>query len=425
MFNMEKSTNQKTPPSIGIITDFYNNINHGGALQAYALCQAIHAMGYDCEQLSYSHTIPKDKYRNIQQLIIGTYKKITLMFTNAKKYHTLGDFFKTLARFAFVTCFGHPFRLLKHKLIINKRREQLCNNFDNFNMCNVKSSPEYTSLTINNAADKYDIFIAGSDQIWNPFGNRKAYYLDFVPDNKPKIAYAASTAVSSITNAQYHKMQPLVSRINYISVREKNAVNMLKDMTSQKIEWVVDPTLLLTVDEWNKVAKKRVIKEPYVLAYLLGDNKKNRNCVKHFARSHRLPLVTLPFIGTRKLWQLWFGDMHCYGGPDTFVSLVRDAEYVITDSFHGVVFCTLFHKRFVVLKRHTDTDKTSMSERLYSIFEITGMGGQLVSPDEGDVVKKIEEICYDGVDERINEWKKKSLSWLKNALENSMESQSH
>ena len=115
-------------------------------------------------------------------------------------------------------------------------------------------------------------------------------------------------------------MQPLISRINHISVREKNAVDLLKNMTPQKIEWVLDPTLLLIAEQWNDVAAQRQVQHPYVLTYFLGDNKQNRRCTEQFAKTKGLPMVTFPFVGSQRFWQLRYGDLHCYGGPDTFVS---------------------------------------------------------------------------------------------------------
>ncbi len=401
--------------SVAIITHFHQSQNYGGVLQACALRKVTADMGYTAGQLRYNTAVTDTTHAPLSARIC---RKITHVFTEAGKKESAALSLRYLIHICIV-CAGFPFRATARKLFINKHRDLRRKNFDTFNEKYVPSSKEYTNETIREAADAYDIFITGSDQVWNPLWFHEPYYLSFVPENKPKIAYAASTALSSLTEEQYNKMQPLITRINHISVREQNAIDLLKDMTPQKIEWVLDPTLLLTAEQWNDVAAQRQTREPYVLAYLLGDIKQNRRCTERFAKAKGLPLVTFPFVGSQKLWQLRFGDIHCYGGPDAFLSLIRDAEYVITDSFHAVVFSTLFKKRFVVLKRHADSEKGAMNERLYSLFQITGMERQLVSADIDELNERIENVCYDGVDERISVQREQSLAWLKKALEES------
>ena len=383
-----------------IITHFHASLNYGGVLQSYALTHLLNTRRYSAEQLRYLQSSNRPQESLITRFLHGKIEGLSL-----KKVLAFG-----------VSCLSFPFRTFLQKRFVHPRIDRRRKNFDAFNAHAIPSSKEYTMQSISAAADAYDIFISGSDQVWNPNWFHPPYYLHFVPDNKPKIAYAASTAVSSLSDEQYAKMAPLVARFDAISVREENAVELLKGMTDKKISWVLDPTLLLSREEWSNLAgTERRIKEPYVAAYILGDNKANRKAVQRFAKNKNLPLVTFPFVGTTKLWQLSFGDKHCYGGPDEFVSLIRDAEYVLTDSFHAVVFSTIFHKRFVVLKRNADSDKASMNERLYSLFKITGMEHQLCSPDEIDA--RIEEVNYEGVDERIAVRREESIAWLMRAME--------
>lgn len=394
---MEKQTlsNKK---SVGIITLYYMSNSHGGVLQAYALQKTINSFDYCAEQLSYLKIPDEGVLETMVTKIIQTVRRTVV----ERHISILIQNFMT-----FIVC----------NYYIKNNIKRYTNNFTSFNIKNIPSSQKYSNSNISNASSRYDIFVTGSDQVWNPIWFYKPYFLDFVPDTKPKIAYAASISLSSLTNEQYALMKPLVSRINHISVREKNAIDLLKGMTTQNIEWVLDPTLLLTVSEWNAVSKDHNIKKPFILVYLLGDNKKNRQCAEKFAKEKGFLIVTMPFITTQRIWQLSYGDLHCYGGPDTFISLIRDAEYIITDSFHTVVFSIIFKKRFVVLKRNADTEVGAMNERLYSLFEITGMGQQLVSANMNELKEQIENINYDGVDERIAFWREKSLKWLKAALD--------
>lgn len=391
---------------VAIITHFHGSTNYGGVLQAYALRKVIADMGYAAEQLRYltsSEIKPEPLPTKAKNLFTTSIK-------NAVSEKQLGAFFLRAGKF------GITFipRKIFNKLIVSKHRALRAENFAHFNEKYVPSSKVYTRNTIAESVDDYDIFITGSDQVWNPNWFHAPYYLDFVPEEKTKIAYAASTAVSHLTQEQYGKMQPLVSRFQHISVREENAVSMLQGMTDKKIEWVLDPTLLLSAEEWNEVAAENPVKEPYVFAYILGDRKDNQKCATDFAKKKGLKLVTFPFTASGSPRQIFFGDIHSYGGPDVWLSLIRDAEYVITDSFHAVVFSIVYRKQFAVLKRSGDGENGSMNSRMYSLCKMfPEIEERIIGVDGVQVVE--EEMQWDGVVSALEREKERCLSWLSGA----------
>ena len=396
---------KNVPKHIAIITHFHGSTNYGGVLQAYALRKVIADMGYEAEQLRYLTSS-----ENTASLPVRAKKLFIRSLINALDEKQLGTFILRAGKFGITFI---PKKIF-NKLVVSKHRARRAENFSKFNNQYVPSSKIYSRNTIAESVNEYDIFITGSDQVWNPNGFHAPYYLDFVPDDKPKIAYAASTAVSYLTQEQYDKMYPLIIRFQQISVREENAVSMLQGMTDKKIEWVLDPTLLLSAEEWNEVASENPVKEPYVFAYILGDRKDNQKCATNFAKKKGLKLMTFPFTASGSLRQALFGYIHSYGGPDVWLSLIRDAEYVITDSFHAVVFSIVYQKRFVVLRRSRDGDKGSMNSRMYSLCKMfPEIEERIVGVDD---ISVIEEPMSQNIHEVLLERKKDSRDWLSHVL---------
>ena len=176
---------------------------------------------------------------------------------------------------------------------------------------------------------------------------------------------------------------------------------------------MLDPTLLLSSEEWNEVAAENPVKEPYVFAYILGDRKDNQKCAKYFAKKKGLKLVTFPLTASRSIRQAFFGDIHSYGGPDVWLSLIRDAEYVITDSFHAVVFSIVYRKRFVVLRRSVDGEKGSMNSRMYSLCKMfPEIEERVVSNNTEDLVDALSYINLNNTINKLGDRCLESKKWI-------------
>lgn len=403
--DIEKNNDCKK--KVAIVTLFHGSTNYGGVLQAYALRKVIADLGYECEQLRYANT-------QLSNLALSKRLKRFLYsgwLTTKNGKITLKLSFR-------IICYilSSPYIIIYNRLYRNKRIQLRKSNFDKFNRCYTPSSKIYTNDTISESINNYDIFVSGSDQVWNPNGSIKNYLLAFVPNHIPKIAYAASISINELPLDKITFMQPLVNRFQRISVREGRAKEQLKDITTKEVTWVLDPTMLLTSYEWNTVSSPETLDVPYLFAYMLGDNKQNRRCASSFAEKNNLKLVTFPFVAANDMQQTLFGDIHSYGGPDTFLSLIKTAEYVITDSFHGAVFSILYHKKFVVLKRTNDNNTSSMNIRLYSLFKQFHLEKQLVKPNCCDIADILNNIDYESIDKILNDWREFSLRWLTDAL---------
>ena len=191
-------------------------------------------------------------------------------------------------------------------------------------------------------ADEYDFFVVGSDQVWNPSYGK--IFLDFVPKEK-KISYAASIGVSVIPDDKLNLFRRGIADFNYISVREENAVKLVKELTGRKATLLIDPVLLLTRNEWLAVSQKPTwLKEKYSGGYILTYylSKVPSPDVKTLAAELDLPVINL--LDTENY-------NHYTTGPAEFIWLFAHASLVFTNSFHGTAFSTLFKRPFIVNKK--------------------------------------------------------------------------
>ena len=320
---------------VGIITLYHGSHNYGGLLQAYAMCQAVKSRGYDAEQITFNRENEK----------LSKKTKVNFLVSGIKSFlRTKNCQFRT--------------SLLQKKF--DERKAGFCEFRDS-----IPHSKEFTSDTISECNDIYDIFVTGSDQVWNPMYLLPEYLLDFVKDH-PKFAYAASISQKMLTVEQETYFADSVSDYIGVSIREKeNAEQFCKIYPNSK--WVLDPTLLLTKDEWGKVASPRLIKEKYLFCYFIGLNKHSRKMAKQYAKVHGLKLVSIPHFNN--VWSKadsGFGDYKLYKvPPNDWISLVKNAECVFTDSFHATVFSNIFEKDFFVFNRESTG---IMNNRIYSLL---------------------------------------------------------
>ena len=325
---------------VGIITHFYNTINYGGILQAYALCHYLRQAGIDAEQICYGEQIASNM--NIfTRLAKATPKRIvqkgkTVLYrfvcrkTKPKDY---AYFQKTISE-----------RHMKFKLFSENQISHSIRVFDD------------TSIT--ECIEEYDAFVTGSDQVWNFNYFRPAYFLGFVPDPKPKFAYAASMGDTDLSPEQFAFLKEKLNRFRAISVREESTAFMLQELLQKPVEAVVDPALLLDGDEWKELCKERIISNKYLFCYFISYNEKSRELAKEFAEQHGLQIVAVYMSNDGCIFRdMGFADVVINADPGEFLSLIRYADFIFTDSFHAVIFSNIFEKQYVVFKRN-EKDRT-------------------------------------------------------------------
>ncbi len=261
----------------------------------------------------------------------------------------------------------------------------------------------------------FSALVCGSDQIWNPFLFDAHYFLDFVSDNKKKIAYAPSFGTENIDSSENAiKIPLLVKDFAFLSCREESGAAWLREKTGRTVPAVLDPTLLLQKEEWKKIANEEYnVPNHYILCYFLGRNESYWNAVQIFAKQRELPLVILPIFKNDFSRKAFVPDDI---GPSEFVRLVANADFICTDSFHGCCFSVLFEKEFAAFLRFSKKDKKSQNARVCDFLEKFHLQKRLLTDEKTLDVIFSETIDYNGVYDILDGERKKSLDYLSNAL---------
>ena len=370
-------------------------LNYGSILQSYALCEVIKKMNYDCEFVWVSGNL--FKHYNIR------WQKICGVFVNVLKTPSL---FPKVVR----SCFS-----------VYKSKQQFSQNaidkFNDFkaNRFNIKL---YSYNELKKRQKEYKCCVCGSDQIWNTYElyMDPMYFLQFAEPSK-RVAYAPSMGTDSISSYNKKVVKKYLSHFKAISVREKSSVGLLKDLIKRDVPVVLDPTLLLTAHQWEESLKldldDNMCASPYCLVYFL--NEPSQNALKMIEETReKFKIKAIPYK------YACYKDDECVdAGPTEFVKLIKNADYIITDSFHGTIFSINFNKKFLVFERQYNA-ANSQSTRLKSILE------QLDLLDRYDGEFKSELKCqdvlskgidYNTVNSKLMELRKESLMWLSDAID--------
>lgn len=390
----------------GIVTLYHGNTNYGGLLQAYALNRIVRQMGYSCLTIDYrpSPMSVKEKFtRKIRQDGVMAAAKAAVYLS-----------VKTLGKK--VIWFFTPGSTKKIRMREERTREFRRNRIPH-------TRETYDSKTISKTADEFDLFLCGSDQIWNmgcAGSFDPVYWLDFVPEGKKKASYAASMPLPEIPAAERDEIRRRVRALDAVSVREEQGSRLLEPLLGKKIPVVLDPVLLVEKSHFEQMGKNRIVSQPYVFVYFLGNSKEARKSVRDWAERRNMKIVCIPYLLSEyRGCDRNFGDVQIWdAGPEEFLSLIRYSEYVITDSFHAAVFSAIFNKEFWVFKRDGDQDKRSMNTRIEYLMELFLTGDRLITPSRlEESFHCIEKIDYRRVNQRIEAERKKSLVYLRQILE--------
>ena len=381
---------------IGIITHYYKSLNYGGNLQAFALCNVLQQQGHVVEQISFPRV-----YTSLQTKRRNRFIRKDILKAGIRKISNI--LYKAFA--------NHENK--KHHIY-----EKRGNSFLMFNQNIIPHSEQvYNKKTLSQTIEKYDVFITGSDQVWNFVGDTPSYLLDFVPSNKVKISYAASIAKDSLTDEQKETFRYSLKDYKAVSVREKSAKTLLDGLSPVEVQTTLDPTLLLSRDDWDKVCTECMINDDYVFCYFLGDNNKARKLAKQFSRLHNLKLVTIPYVAKINRMDKNFGDVQLFdASPEQFISLIKHAKYVFTDSFHAVVFSNIYQKQYFVFNR---SKKGEMSSRIFDITKLFYQEDRFCDTNGKasiEYVTKLSDIDYTKENKDFEKLKAESFDFLEKNL---------
>lgn len=236
-----------------------------------------------------------------------------------------------------------------------------------------KYSDEYMGYSaLCEGSKKYSAVVTGSDQLWSPAGLPTNYYnLMFVPDDMLKISVASSFGVKEIPWYQKKRTAQFLRRIDYISMRENRGSEIVRELINRDVPTILDPVFYLSKEEWSKyIPNDGVIKEPYVLAYFLGSNSEYRKVVNEYKTQRNIKLVVLRHMDQYVPEDENFGDYAPYDvDPCTFLNLIRNAEVVFTDSYHGTAFSIINERQFVVFDRYNKNASFSKNSRIDTLCQ--------------------------------------------------------
>ncbi|MBR3988309.1 MAG: polysaccharide pyruvyl transferase family protein [Clostridia bacterium] len=260
----------------------------------------------------------------------------------------------------------------------------------------------------------FDYYLCGSDQIWNTHctNYRDSFLLSFVKDKSKCISYAASIGESTIVEPLIPKFKKELSDFKSLSVRELQGSQLISGITNREVKTVTDPVFLLSKDDWETLLVENPIKGPYILFYAVhsGDVEGMRDFAKAMQKKLSMPLVIL----NKNLKDMLYKNKKFYcAGPQEFVSLIKNAEYVCTNSFHAVAFSSILHTKFWVFSSKAGV---STSSRIHSITEQLGLANRVLNRSNSANVELTEDIDFNEVDKKLRAMVKDSKEFLLNSL---------
>ena len=297
--------------------------------------------------------------------------------------------------------------ILKRVLNYNYKKHQ------NFKIFNKNINFTKQSFSVNNdlssIVNEYDFFVTGSDQVWNLgyLKNEKFYFLKFAPSEK-KLSYAASVGNNNLSPKKQAIFKTLLKDFNIISVREKQSEEMLRKLGFENVITSIDPTFLLTKEEWAKVSTKPKYNftKDYIFVCLLGKvTEEYQNAINSIAEKHNLEIIDINDMKNSKIY-------NC--GPSHFINLIDNAKLVVTDSFHSIVFSIIHKTPFLHFNRKDGGANANINSRIQNLERIF----KTTFPTEKELESEnLFEFKINNSEQIIEEERQNSYEYLKSATE--------
>lgn len=375
---------------VGLLTLDSRIYNYGGFLQEMALQDAINSLGYECEIIDYEVSQEFNTFSLKRGIKNFSFDKIKKKLTKEKTI-LLSDSVSDL---------------------ITKRKRA----FDKYRAHNLVLSKKMSYSDLHSIDLNYEQLVCGSDQIWNPDYNIPAFFLNFVRKDCRKIIYAASIGKGQLSCLEKKTYSKLLEFPDYISVREDSAQKLISSITEKNVELVLDPTLLHQQEYWVKKADDSSLNHKnYIFCYFLNLTDEKVKSANEFARRNNCEIIAIPYLHNEmeEYSEKLEGKLLSEVNPADFLNLIRNAEAVITDSFHATVFSIIFQKDFWCFGRNAGT--YNMNTRLHTLLGYVEMQDRLIEPD--DLKNKMHCTHVDIDLHNLKIEQKESIAFLSNALE--------
>lgn len=373
---------------IAIITWCNNEskTNYGQVLQAYALQRYLRNSGYSVKVINY-RKVRDDEIRRPGYLLSNTF--LYEEYHRAKKIEKKYD--KRIFRF---------FCFVKSQVAITK--------------------PCHTKEELESQVEDCGVMICGSDQIWNPYWFQRVYALDFGTKQQRRIAYAPGGIAleNDFCAEKYRELAVYLKDFYRISVREEESAEILQKYTDKKVVDVLDPTFLLKKSEWDKVASKRLIKAPYVFCYNLGSLRPHKHVLSAILKRYgaeKAVYIPSNLDDVSEGFESYDFIRYKSAGPAEFLSLIKYARAVCTDSFHGMALSVKYEKQFFIMERIQENNAVIASEmRQNNILKKCGIGSRKVKCIKD--VRELADIDYEQVNLCLEKEINRSEEFLKEAV---------
>ncbi len=355
--------------------------NYGSVLQSYATEKIFQKMGYDTEIVNY---IPEAEVKKNQCETFANFSKIF------GKNKITKFIYKILQKR----------NIYKMYDMFSKYRKKILN----------ISNQEFNSIDeLKRNYPKADIYCTGSDQVWGNIGNNEydeAYFLSFLPRNTKCIAFSASFGKEKISPYLYNKLPKLLDKYDLLLLREISGINILKKLGNYNTKLFLDPTLLLQKEEWENLCQKKLLNKEYILVYQLHHNRNFDKYIKKIAKQKKIDVIR---ISVSKYYKFKYGRFIYLPSIEEFLGYIKNAKYIITDSFHCTVFSLIFNIPFLdILPNNTGT-------RIESLLEMTNLKDRIVMDyDDINIINK--KINFGQVNSIIDKKRNDDLQFLQKQM---------
>lgn len=374
---------------VGLIT--YYGENYGGMLQAYALQKCVNELGYDCKLVS-NEFLFANKTGGKKASITSKIKRI------------LKNPYKSIKK-------SYAMRKSAFERSLNKQKfrefRELYLEIDDTGYHNYE---QYVSNP-----PMYDTYLCGSDQIWNPnlYNENGFYFADFAPENATRISYASSVGVSTVTEEQADFMKPFLDKMDVLSTRETSGSKIVAGLTGKEVRTVIDPTLLLNAEQWSDVASGRLIDGDYVFFYFFSERDYIKMVKQKIKKLTGIKTVCIPYVAREIIDK----DIKIFdAGPAEFISLIKNASLVVTDSFHATAFSINLKVPFLSLCRFGKDDSESMNSRLDTLLGALDLKERLIEKDDVITKNMLFDVDFDSVHEKLDRLREQDRSFLEKSL---------
>lgn len=381
---------------VGIIT-IVNVNNYGAELQAFATFRKLQLMGYNAEIINYLY------YKDWRYIDSKMSRSFNSMSIKGKIIY--------FAKYRVAS-----FVLNKILPLICKDVKQRIANFNSFHQHNTRFSKLYKSMKdLYTDTPIYDVYMVGSDQVWNPNASSsiEPYFLTFAPHSALTVSYASSFGVSKIENNSIaNRIKLGLSSIKTISVRESSGVNLVKELTGRTAQLVCDPTLLLNKSEWTMFMKPvSNMPQRYVLIYQLSESDAIVKLATRIGKQEQIPVYRICKRAFKVKKDKGVVNI-LNAGPSEFLSLITNASFIITNSFHVTAFSINFDVPFYTVV----SAKKKNNNRMESLLDYVGLGKRIVKDDVD--ITNLPIVGYDvnATQLKLKSFRLESEKFLEDAL---------